>query len=167
MNNFSKNLASNLLAYREKRNWSQMDLAQYLGIPRATVANLESGVANPSLEKVLSISEKLNASVESLVSKKSPKVRRSKIKILDGKAQSLGQLKGAELLSLNKNKSSKFKKPWDQFRFLLLEGYLELSSDGESFSLKQGDLLEVDEKTNEFVILGKAESSLLLISEGI
>jgi transcriptional regulator with XRE-family HTH domain len=164
MNDFSKNLASNLLAFREKRNWSQMDLAQYLGIPRATVANLESGVANPSLEKVLGISAKLNTSVENLVSRRAPKVRRKKIKLQEGKAHRLGLLKGAELLQLSKDKKVKINKPWEQYRFLLVKGELDILSGGLSYSLMEGDLIEFDD-VDQIVLRGVTGKSLVLLSE--
>ena len=45
----SRHLARNLAALRQVRSLTQQALAKAAGVPRSTIANLESGDGNPSL----------------------------------------------------------------------------------------------------------------------
>jgi len=68
MNDASSNLARTLHQLREIRGWTQQKLAQLAGVPRPTVANLESGSANPTLSVLLRIATALQVSVDELIS---------------------------------------------------------------------------------------------------
>ena len=63
----SENLAANLRALRELRNLTQSRLASLAGVPRPTLANLESGGANPTLSVLTAVAAALTVSVEELI----------------------------------------------------------------------------------------------------
>jgi transcriptional regulator with XRE-family HTH domain len=69
----SLNLATNVRRLREKRALTQQELAELSGVPRPTIANLESGTANPTLSVLLRVADTLAASVEELVRPESPR----------------------------------------------------------------------------------------------
>lgn len=60
-------LATNLRKLRESRGWSQQQLADNSGVPRPTVAHLESGDGNPTLSVLVRIATALGVSLEHLV----------------------------------------------------------------------------------------------------
>ena len=66
MDDASANLAQTLQQLREIRGWTQQKLAQLAGVPRPTVANLESGSANPTLSVLLRIAAALQVSLAEL-----------------------------------------------------------------------------------------------------
>ncbi|MFK8139116.1 MAG: helix-turn-helix domain-containing protein [Bdellovibrionales bacterium] len=72
MDTIALTLANNLELLRAKRGLSQETLANLAGIPRSTVANIESGNANPSLKNLLSISSALGTGIDDLVNIKEP-----------------------------------------------------------------------------------------------
>lgn len=61
------NLARNLRGLRDTRGLTQQQLAERAGIPRPTLATLESGSANPTLQVVVRVASALNVSVEELI----------------------------------------------------------------------------------------------------
>lgn len=61
------NLANNIRALRELRKHTQQQLAQLSGVPRPTVANLETGSANPTLGVLVKIASALGVSIEELI----------------------------------------------------------------------------------------------------
>lgn len=64
----STNLAQSLVQLRELRGWTQQQLGELAGIPRPTVANLESGSANPTLGVLVRIAAALSVTLDELVS---------------------------------------------------------------------------------------------------
>lgn len=62
-------LALNMQALRQKKGFSQNQLAQFATIPRSTITNLESGAGNPSLTNLCKLAAALNVSVEELLSR--------------------------------------------------------------------------------------------------
>lgn len=64
----ASHLARNIKRLRERRSLTQQELAETSGVPRPTIANLESGSANPTLAVVLRVAETLGTTVEELVS---------------------------------------------------------------------------------------------------
>ena len=60
-------LAQNVLALRQKRGFSQGQLAKIAGIPRSTVTYIESGEGNPSLQNLAKISGALQITIEELL----------------------------------------------------------------------------------------------------
>lgn len=63
-----RNLAENLRGARERRGVSQAALAQACGIPRSTIASIESGSSNPTLGVLSRLSASLQLSIEELLS---------------------------------------------------------------------------------------------------
>lgn len=61
------NLARNLRALRLGRGASQAQIARSAGVPRATLAHLESGGANPTLSVLRAVSVALGVSIEELL----------------------------------------------------------------------------------------------------
>jgi len=51
---------------RAKKNWTQADLAEMVGVSRQTIISLEKGSYNPSLELAFKISKVLKASIDDL-----------------------------------------------------------------------------------------------------
>jgi transcriptional regulator with XRE-family HTH domain len=61
------NLGRNIQDLRQARGLSQQQIARMAGIPRATWANLESGVANPTLAVLVSVAQALQVRLEELI----------------------------------------------------------------------------------------------------
>ena len=64
----SKNIAENVITLRKKRGYTQSMLAKMAGSTRASVALIESGSSNPTLEVLLKISQALKISIDELIS---------------------------------------------------------------------------------------------------
>ena len=60
-------LAQNIREYRRSRKLSQAQLATMAGIPRPTLAHLESGTANPTLSILMRLASTLHVLIEELV----------------------------------------------------------------------------------------------------
>ncbi len=67
-------LSSNLKRLREDAGLSQKALAEQSGVPRPTIAHLESGQANPTLSVVLKVASALGVGVNDLVEPEEAKV---------------------------------------------------------------------------------------------
>ena len=63
----SSYLAENVREYRRSRQISQAQLAKMAGIPRPTLAHLESGAANPTLSVLMRLASTLQVLIEELV----------------------------------------------------------------------------------------------------
>lgn len=68
-------LASNLKELREARGLTQQELSERSGVPRPTLAHLESGQGNPTLAVLIKVASSLGIGIEALVSASKPKVR--------------------------------------------------------------------------------------------
>lgn len=164
MDNFSKNLASNILAYREKRNWSQMDLAKHIGIPRASVAKLESGGANPSLSNMILISKALEKSIEELSTKPVPSIQIHKI--TSAKAfQVLPSCFSMSKLELKVYQSQTLKKfQGGRLVILCLSGGLQLESDQAEFKLNKNQWVEM-QGVDSLKVTAYLDESICLIKK--
>ncbi|MCP4004577.1 MAG: helix-turn-helix domain-containing protein [bacterium] len=60
-------LANNLRHLRKAADLTQQKLADTAGLPRATLASMEHGGANPGLDSVLAVATALNVSLDELV----------------------------------------------------------------------------------------------------
>lgn len=76
-----QNIAKNLISLRERKGFSQTTLAKISGTTRASIALLESGSGNPTLEILLKISQGLKISIDELIS--SPRADCKHIKASD------------------------------------------------------------------------------------
>jgi transcriptional regulator with XRE-family HTH domain len=70
------NLARNLLSLRHARTLTQEALAKSAGVPRSTIANLESGEGNPSLGVLVKVANALGAPIDELLASPRAKVRK-------------------------------------------------------------------------------------------
>lgn len=68
-------LALNLRELREARGLTQQELSDRSGVPRPTLAHLESGQGNPTLSVLIKVAAALGIGIEALVSASKPKVR--------------------------------------------------------------------------------------------
>ncbi len=66
-----QNIAKNIIGLRQRKGLSQNSLAKVSGTTRASIALLESGSGNPTLEILLKLSQALSISIDELIS--SPK----------------------------------------------------------------------------------------------
>ena len=64
----ASNLAANLRFLRQRRELTQARLAKLAGIPRPTLALMESGAANPTLAVLARLSAALQVSIDELLS---------------------------------------------------------------------------------------------------
>lgn len=67
LNNSSRNLAQNVIELRKKVGLTQARLAEISGATRASIALIESGSANPTLDVLLKISQALQISLNELM----------------------------------------------------------------------------------------------------
>lgn len=70
------NLARNLASLRHARALTQDALAKSAAVPRSTIANLESGVGNPSLIVLVKVANALAVPIDELTAPARAKVRR-------------------------------------------------------------------------------------------
>lgn len=63
----ARSLAANLRQARERRGLSQAGLAAQCGVPRSTIASIESGSSNPTLSVLARLSAALQLSLEELL----------------------------------------------------------------------------------------------------
>ena len=69
-------LARNLASLRYSRALTQGALARAAAVPRSTIANLESGVGNPSLTVLVKVANALAVPLDELTAAPRAKVRR-------------------------------------------------------------------------------------------
>ncbi|MES2105070.1 MAG: XRE family transcriptional regulator [Pseudomonadota bacterium] len=69
-------LARNLISLRSVRTLTQDALAKSSGLPRSTIANLESGDSNPSLAVMIKIANALGVPMDELLASPRAKVRK-------------------------------------------------------------------------------------------
>jgi transcriptional regulator with XRE-family HTH domain len=67
LDRLSANLAHNLRRLREARAMTQQELSERSGVPRPTLAHLESGSANPTLSVLARVAQTLGVAMEELV----------------------------------------------------------------------------------------------------
>jgi len=67
-NTIARYIAENIKTLRQSRSLTQEQLARLSGMPRTTWANLESGVANPTVVVLAKVAAALQVPVEELIS---------------------------------------------------------------------------------------------------
>ena len=75
-NHVAANLARNLGSLRHARTLTQETLAKAAGVPRSTIANLESGLGNPSLTVLVKVANALGVPIDELLGAPRAKVRK-------------------------------------------------------------------------------------------
>jgi transcriptional regulator with XRE-family HTH domain len=86
----SRHLARNLASLRQVRSLTQEALAKAAGVPRSTIANLESGDGNPSLAVLVKVAQALSTSIDELLASPRAKVRRWAAKDVPSHARGRG-----------------------------------------------------------------------------
>src|SRR5258706_5053192 len=84
------NLARNLTSLRHARGLTQGSLGKSSGLPRSTIANLESGDGNPSLAVLVKVAGKLGVPIDELLASPRAKVRKWLAADLPSRAQGRG-----------------------------------------------------------------------------
>ena len=74
----ASHLARNLVSLRRTRSLTQDGLAKGAGVPRSTIANLESGEGNPSLQVLVKVAQALGVPIDELLASPRAMVRRWK-----------------------------------------------------------------------------------------
>jgi hypothetical protein len=64
------NIGGKLKKYRKRKNMSQQEFAQFLGISQNYLSEIENDIYTPSLKKIAQFAVKLNISVQKLLSEK-------------------------------------------------------------------------------------------------
>jgi len=72
----ASHLARNLVSLRHTRGLTQDGLARDAGVPRSTIANLESGEGNPSLQVLVKVAHALGVPIDELLASPRAMVRR-------------------------------------------------------------------------------------------
>lgn len=76
----ARNIAANLRGIRKTKGLSQAGLASVSGLTRASIALIESGSSNPSLEALLKLSRSLQISIDEMIASPRAECRHIKAK---------------------------------------------------------------------------------------
>ena len=147
-------LAQNLRDLREERGLTQQELSDRSGVPRPTLAHLESGQGNPTLSVLIKVAEALGIGIEALVSTKKPRIR-----VIARAEVPAEQRPGIELRSLGAELSVAFER-WELERGARFErnagrqgekrvvvcesGELSINVGGSEHRLRAGDIAVLD-----------------------
>jgi transcriptional regulator with XRE-family HTH domain len=157
-----QNLAKNLIELRKIRNLSQARLAEASGVPRSTLANLESGSANPSLSLLITLAQCLKINLDELLAKPRYETQVIKADHLKREVLNKQKIQSIHLLidpipGLNVDRMDF--PPQSTYRgtahlkgtkeyFYLLLGKMTLIISGKKYSLSKGDLVIFDGDQN-------------------
>jgi transcriptional regulator with XRE-family HTH domain len=147
-------LALNLKDLREARGLTQQELSDRSGVPRPTLAHLESGQGNPTLSVLIKVASSLGIGIEALVAASKPKVRVVMREELPSDERS-----GVELRTLGNELQVGFER-WEMARGARLErgagrhgerrvvvceaGELQVTVGSSSHRLRAGDVAVID-----------------------
>ena len=150
----SRHLARNLASLRQVRSLTQEGLAKAAGVPRSTIANLESGDGNPSLAVMAKVAAALGTSIDELVASPRAKVRRWAAQDLASRSRGRGVTTRAlvpepvpeemiELMELEPDAAMAGPPhlPGTREFFSCLEGQVTIFVAGDRYDLKAGDVL--------------------------
>ena len=147
-------LGRNLSTLRRTRGLTQAALASAAGLPRSTIANLESGEGNPSLAVLVKVSAALGAPVDELLA--SPRARVRHWKAAEVAEQRMGNgLRSRPLVPepapdetmtiMTFEPGGALKGtphlPGTREYFSCLDGRVSIGVAGERFTLEPGDVL--------------------------
>lgn len=173
LESLSRNLAERIQDLRSRRNLTQAALAKLAGVPRSTIANLESGTGNPSLINLAKISSALNTSIEMLLT--SPKalcklipadqiksISRSQGEVIINKLLP-DSVPGMEIDKLELNPGAKMRgnphAAGTKEYLHCIQGEFNIVVAGESYHVHKGDVLAFPGETHHsYENIGKAKS---------
>jgi len=172
-------LAANLRRLRERRKLTQQELAERSGVPRPTLAHLESGDANPTLSVMVRVAEALGTSIEELIGRVEPAVtlhpsktlteqRRGKARVVELAPAAFAGLSfqrvelpaGARFDAAPETRTGRC--------FVTLEsGELTLEAGGETHRLGRGDVAAIlREVGHRWINSGRAHAVIYSVTEG-
>jgi len=147
-------LARNLASLRYARTLTQETLAKASGLPRSTIANLESGVGNPSLAVLIKVANALGVPIDELLAAPRAKVRKWPAADIAARVQGRGvtlrplvpEPVPEEMLTLmdfaaNGSMRGTPHLPGTREFFTCLDGAVTIFVVGERFDLGAGDVL--------------------------
>lgn len=149
-------LARNIVALRHARGLTQAELAKSAGLPRSTIAHLESGEGNPSLSVLLKTAEALSVSIDALLAPAAALVRHYRsadipVETKGGRARGVSlrslvpEPVGAQMELMSIDKKGVFPGtphlPGTREFFTLLEGSITIVVEGQRYELREGDVL--------------------------
>jgi transcriptional regulator with XRE-family HTH domain len=150
----SRHLARNLASLRQVRSLTQEALAKAAGLPRSTIANLESGDGNPSLTVLVKVAEALKTSIDELLASPRAKVRKWAAADLGARSRGRGvttrdlvpESVPEEVMEVMEFAPEGVMAgtphlPGTREFFSLLEGKLTIFVAGEKYDLQAGDVL--------------------------
>ena len=149
----SRNLARTLGQLREIRGWTQAQLAEASGVPRPTIANLESGSANPTLSVLTRIAGALGVTLDELVSPPLASIRHYPAATLSERMTGLVTVRellpdpipGVVVERMSFRPGAKMAgvphKPGTREYLTCERGTVQLTASGETFVLAPGDVL--------------------------
>jgi len=149
----ASNLALSLKQLRSVRGLTQLKLAQLSGVPRPTIANLETGGANPTLQVMTRIAAALQVSLEELVSPPRAMARLYKADQLRSKVRGKvvvrqllpDTIPGVVVERMWMPKGAAMKgvphKPGTREYLTCESGHVQLTASGELYRLEPGDVV--------------------------
>jgi len=153
MDQTSSNLAANVRRVREARDLTQRQLAELSGVPRPTLANIETGRSNPTLNVLIKVAGALGTSIEQLIAPPRSAARfyprealqrrtRGKVAVRDLLVEPVPGL-SVERAELPTGARVKAVGPGSGIRqYLACEaGELEVAADGEVWRMGPGDVV--------------------------
>lgn len=151
----SNPISEGIKSLRSQHKLTQTKLAELAGIPRATIANMESEQSNPSITLVVKVAQALGVSVDDLISKQSThvtKVSRKDMAVtkLDNGNFSSTRTSPINTQNLHINDITMLPNCFTKGvphpegsheLFLCLAGTATVEVQGEQFTVEQGDLI--------------------------
>lgn len=151
--NAPANLARNLKALRDAQGLTQSQLAGRAGVPRATLAHLETGAGNPTLLVTLRIASALNVTIEELIGP--PRAtgrlyRRDQLPVRHRSGVAMSRvlpdaLPGIEIDRFSLSEGSAMKgvphSPGTREYLFCERGQIELVASGTAYVLQEGDVV--------------------------
>ena len=147
-------LGENLVQLREARGLTQEQIARLAGVPRATWANLESGVANPTLAVLYRVAQALQVPLEELIATPRAAVQHFPSGSLPEKERGQGvrvrkllpdPIPGMEIDRMELAPGSRMTgiphTPGTREYLMCEEGKIVLVAAGETYSLAAGDVV--------------------------
>lgn len=161
-------LASNMKAFRKELSLSQEQLSERSGVPRSTIASLERGEGNPTLQVLMGIARGFGVGITELLVQRQPRATLFKseqhgrlsypIKVVSDTSAEIGVietlrltpaqarylvieevvLRGSQHIVSNPHATG------TEEYFFLVEGRCDVEVGGEVYEVSQGDLLKFD-----------------------
>jgi XRE family transcriptional regulator, regulator of sulfur utilization len=155
MKNESTYLAENMLYLRQNKSWGQAALAKASGVARTTITHMESGEANPSLDKLVKVARALGVGIDEILAKPHKECLHVKACNVPVKEKKSGHAKLHKILPdpIRGMEIDKLCLPREGYMvgtphivgtreyFYCTKGMIAIVTQGEKFLLQKGDVL--------------------------